>query len=164
MAIGDHGRGNGNGHSSKETGSVSVKIGERTPAVSLPDLSGKIVDLADFSGKETLVLFWNPRCGFCNKMLSNLKAWEAKPPEDAPQLLIVSTGTVEENHAMGLQSPIVLDQNFSIGHAVSTSGTPSAILIDAKGNIASEVAVGATAVLALANPVVTKNNRSKKSL
>ena len=51
---------------------------------------------------------------------------------------------------MGLRSPVLLDQGFSVGSAFGASGTPSAVLVDAKGNIASDVAVGAQAVLALA--------------
>jgi peroxiredoxin len=49
------------------------KAGERAPKVKLPDLEGKNVKLTDFRGKETLVLFWNPGCGFCEQMLPDLK-------------------------------------------------------------------------------------------
>ncbi len=37
-----------------------------------------------------LVLFWRPSCGFCQRMLNDLKAWEANPPTNAPKLLMVS--------------------------------------------------------------------------
>ena len=125
-------------------------IGEPAPAVKLPDVDGRQVSLASSRGTKTLVLFWNPGCGFCNRMLDDLKAWEAKPPKGAPKLLVVSTGSVEDNKAMGLRSPVLLDQGFSVGSTFGASGTPSAVLVDAKGNIASDVAVGAQAVLALA--------------
>ncbi|MBA2755562.1 MAG: hypothetical protein H0U40_14060 [Chloroflexia bacterium] len=52
---------------------------------------------------------------------------------------------------MGLTSTVVLDQGFATGGSFGVSGTPSAILIDAEGRIASDPAVGAPAVLALAN-------------
>ncbi|HAG99174.1 MAG TPA: hypothetical protein DCL75_10035 [Ktedonobacter sp.] len=52
---------------------------------------------------------------------------------------------------MGLQSPILLDQaGMSIGSKFGANGTPMAVLVDAEGKIASEVAAGAPAVLALA--------------
>src|SRR5918911_1877876 len=92
----------------------------------------------------------NPGCGFCQQMLPDLKEWEAKPPEEAPKLLVVSAGTEEANREMGLSSPIVLDQQFAVGRAFGVAGTPSAVLVDKEGKIASEVAVGAPAVLALA--------------
>jgi hypothetical protein len=39
------------------------------------------------------------------QMLPDLKAWEANPPEAAPQLLAVSTGSVEENRLLAGQAP-----------------------------------------------------------
>jgi peroxiredoxin len=126
------------------------KIGEPAPPLKLPDLKGKKVNLAAFRGTKTLVLFWNSGCGFCQQMLPDLKALEANPPEGAPKILVISTGTVEENKALGLRSRVVLDQQFSAGSAFGASGTPSAVLVDEEGKIASELAVGAPAVLALA--------------
>ena len=146
------GYGNGNGNSSGPASRTTItKIGERTPGLKLADLKGKLIDLTDFRGSKTLVLFWNPGCGFCNRMLGDLKQWESNHPEGAPKLLIVSTGSIEANQALGLQSSILLDQNFNVGRIFGASGTPSAILVDENGNIASEVAVGAPAVLALAD-------------
>lgn len=128
----------------------SVLVGERAPALKLPDLTGKAIDLADFQGSPTLVLFWNPACGYCRRMLPDLKAWEAKSSKSVPRLLVVSSGTLEANVAMGLQSPIVLDQGFAVAQAFGADGTPAGMLIDAQGHVAAELAVGAPAVLALA--------------
>jgi hypothetical protein len=83
-------------------------------------------------------------------MLPDLKAWEANRSPGAPQLLVVSVGTVEANQALGLAAPVVLDHDFHAGRAFGASGTPSAVLIDAEGYVAAPVAVGAAAVLALA--------------
>jgi hypothetical protein len=46
---------------------------------------------------------------------------------------------------------VVLEQGFATGSAFGANGTPSAVLVDSEGKIASEVAVGAPAVLALAD-------------
>jgi peroxiredoxin/uncharacterized membrane protein YphA (DoxX/SURF4 family) len=126
------------------------QVGDPAPPVTLPDLNGKTVDLKTYRGTRTMLLFWNPGCGFCQRMLDDLKAWEAKRPKGAPRLVVISTGTPEANRAMGLRAPMLLDSGFSIGNAFGASGTPSAIIVDAKGNVASDVAVGASAVLALA--------------
>jgi methylamine dehydrogenase accessory protein MauD len=129
---------------------AALEIGEPAPPLKLPNLKGKKVNLAAFRGKKTLVLFWNPGCGFCQQMLDDLKDFEANPPEGAPKLLVVSTGTVAENLAMGLRSTVVLDQNFSVGSAFGANGTPMAVLVDEQGKVASELAAGAPAVLGLA--------------
>ena len=137
-------------HAAAPTVPPSQKVGEEAPEVKLPDLEGKTVELADFSGEETLVLFWNPGCGFCQQMLPDLKEWESNAPKYAPRLLVVSAGSEEANKEMGLSSPVLLDQQFATGRAFRASGTPSAVLVDAEGKVASEVAVGAPAVMELA--------------
>jgi thiol-disulfide isomerase/thioredoxin len=118
--------------------------------VKLPDLEGNTVELADFGDQQTLVLFWNPGCGFCQQMLPDIREWEKQMPEDAPGLLLVSAGTKEANEAMGLDSPVVVDPHFAVGRAFGASGTPSAVLVDNEGKVASELAVGAPAVWELA--------------
>ena len=119
------------------------------PPVALPDLDGQTVQLTDFRGRPTAVLFWRPGCGFCQRMLTELKAWEADPPPDAPQLLIVSSEDVASNRAQGLRSPIVLDDDYRVLSAFGATGTPSAVLVDAEGHIASGVGVGAAQVFSL---------------
>jgi methylamine dehydrogenase accessory protein MauD len=126
------------------------RVGEPAPQIELPDLGGETVALADFRGEKTLVLLWDPGCGFCREMLPDLKEWEANPPEGAPNLFVVSAGTVEANKEMGLSSPVVLDgEQFPAGRAFGADGTPSAVLVDERGRIASELAVGLQAVLEL---------------
>jgi peroxiredoxin len=127
------------------------RVGEPAPSLELPDLDGSTVKLTDLLGERVLLLFWNPQCGFCQQMLSDLKAWEADPPEGAPGLIVVSTGGVEDNRAQGLRSTVLLDHDFSAGSAFGAGGTPMAVLIDADGNTASEVVGGAQAVFDLAN-------------
>lgn len=143
---------NGNGHAEAAPSpqSVRLKIGEPAPEFTLPDLTGRPVKLDDFRGSKTLLLFWNPGCGFCQRMLEDFKAWETKRHRGAPKVLVVSTGTVEANKALGLQSTVVLDEGFAVAPKFGATGTPMAVLVDAEGNIASELAAGAPAVLALA--------------
>jgi peroxiredoxin len=141
---------NGNG-ATQQPERMGPKVGEEAPEVRLADLKGDEISLQeDFRGEQTLVLFWNPGCGFCQQMLPDLKEWEASSPEDAPKLLVVSAGSEEANKEMGLTSPVLLDQQFAVGQAFGASGTPSAVLVDAEGKIASEVGVGAPGVLELA--------------
>jgi peroxiredoxin/uncharacterized membrane protein YphA (DoxX/SURF4 family) len=128
-----------------------LRVGEPAPAFTLPDLQGKMVTLSDFRKQKTLVLFWNLSCGFCQQMLADLKTWESDPPQEAPKLLVVSTGSVEGNQALGLRSPVLLDKGFTLGPKFGIHGTPMAVLVDAEGKIASEVAAGASDVLALAH-------------
>ncbi len=50
---------------------------------------------------------------------------------------------------MGLLSPVVLDHDYIVGDAFAVEITPSAVLVDVEGRVASEVAEGAKTVLKL---------------
>jgi peroxiredoxin len=140
----------GNGAASPPAPAAST-VGQPAPPVKLPDLRGRTINLAGYRGTRTLLLFWNPACGFCQQMLDDLKAWDTDPPEGAPKLLVVSTGSVEANEALGLRSPVLLDQDFGVAATFGANGTPMAVLVDEEGRVASEVAAGAQAVFALAH-------------
>lgn len=166
----EFGRANGNGHdphhgnghgSHHHRPSAVPQIGEAAPTPQLLDLDGRTQDLGELLGEEeTLVLFWNPGCGFCEQMLDDLKAWEDQPPDGAPKLVVISAGSVEANKAMGLRSPVLLDQRSQAMEAFGASGTPMAVRVDAEGRIASALAVGASAVLALAREQPNNSDKS----
>lgn len=128
---------------------VSPRIGRSAPEVALPDLDGRIVTLASMKGKEVVLLFWNPNCGFCRQMVPDLRAWEADLPADAPELVIISSGSPLENRTYGFKSLLLIDEGFASGRLFHANGTPSALWIDKDGAIASPLAVGAPAVLRL---------------
>ncbi len=124
-------------------------IGDLVPSIELPAIGGELADLANVRGAETVLLFWSPTCGYCLRMLEDLRDWEANRPVGSPRLVIVSTGSAAMTDAHGFRSPVVLDHGLGIGHRFGTRGTPAAIRIDADGRVASPVAAGATAVLGL---------------
>jgi peroxiredoxin len=109
------------------------------------------ITLSSLRGQSVILLFWNPSCGFCVRLLPDLRQWETAHTGDKPHIVIISAGTIAENAALGLRSPIVLDEEFATGRAFGVTGTPSALLIDPQGRISGEVAVGGPAVLATLN-------------
>ena len=133
-------------------GTSLFKLGDPSPRFSLPDLTGRIVQIEDFWGQETMLLFWSPHCSYCQAMSEDLKAWEENPPQGAPQLVYVSShhGDKTETKDNTLPSNMLLDTEFDIGPLFGIKGTPSAILIDRQGRIASSLATGAHNILALA--------------
>ena len=124
------------------------KIGELAPEFSLRDLDGKQVHLEDFRGRKMLLLFWGTACGFCQMMLPDLQKWEQRSDRRA-ELLIVSRGEAEANRKQNLKSPILLEQEMEIQNLFGANGTPTGVIIDEDGKIASDVAVGAEEVFAL---------------
>ena len=121
------------------------------PDAAARDLDGAEVSIRDaLGGRERLLLFWDTHCGYCRRMLADLREWEREAGERAATLLVISGGDAEENRAQGISAPILLDDAFAIGQSLGVRGTPSAVRVDAQGRVASDVAVGADAVLALA--------------
>jgi peroxiredoxin len=136
-------------------------VGAPAPNVTLPDLDGQMIQLSDFLGSPTLMLFWSPDCGYCQDMLRNLKAWEAKPPKGAPQLYIISSGTATANKKQGLRSTVLLDEGFSIATLFGVKGTPSAVLVDENGIVIDKPSVGADEIWQLANSTARKYAKGK---
>lgn len=125
------------------------KLGNELPAFELPDISGKTLSAKDFIGKPTLVTYWSTGCGWCQRMLDDLREWDKTKGQDEPNLLVVSSGDAEKNKEMDLKSTIILDDKGLLSGELGMSGTPSAVLINEKGRIISEVAVGADNIWSL---------------
>ena len=142
----------GNGNGKQLAGLMplaGLPIGTPSPTVNLPDLAGKTVTLEAFKGTKTLLLFWNPGCSYCQRMLPQLIEWEKGRPKSAPRIVLVSSGSRETNLQMRLESEIILDERFVVGQSYGANGTPSAVLIDGNGRIASRLAVGAPGIFDL---------------
>lgn len=127
----------------------ALPVGSKAPAFALPDLNGNTVSWSSLSGQATVLLFWNPGCGFCQKMLPQLREWERTKSADAPRLVLVSAGSREANREMNLRSIVLIEENFALGKLYGANGTPSAVLIGVDGKIASALGVGAPGVLPL---------------
>ena len=71
-----------------------------------------------------------------------------------PLLLIITTGDAEKNrqffaeHKVGC--PVLLQNDGEVAKAYQVNGTPAGYLVSAEGKIASELAIGAEALLKLA--------------
>lgn len=125
------------------------KLGQGLPEFELEDVSGKALTPKDLVGKPTLITYWSQGCGWCQRMLDDLRDWDKTKGQDEPNLLVVSSGDAERHKDMGLQSTIVLDNEGVVSKSLGMSGTPSAVLINENGKVISEVAVGSSQIWAL---------------
>jgi peroxiredoxin len=128
-----------------------LKAGTRAPEFRLPTLDGAEIALSDYEGKRVLVVFSDPHCGPCEQVATALQARYSAAHD--PQLLIVSRGERADNLAkisqLGLTFPFVLQKQWEISKAYGMFATPIGYLIDERGVISRDVAVGAGAILAL---------------
>jgi thiol-disulfide isomerase/thioredoxin len=127
----------------------TLPVGAKLPELLLATLDGGTASLASVVDGPTVALFWNPHCGYCQSMRDDLLAWERDTPADAPGLVVISSGDVEDTRADGFTSAVLLDDAFEAGNAFGANGTPMGVLLAADGTIATQVVAGADAVLEL---------------
>lgn len=131
------------------TSDENSKLGQELPEFELEDVSGKAITPKDLVGKSTLITYWSTGCGWCQRMLDDLRDWDKTKGQDEPNLLVVSSGDAEKHKEMDLSSTILLDNEGLISGELGMSGTPSAVLINEHGKVISEVAVGSSQIWAL---------------
>ena len=134
---------NSNGHE------TPVKIGEKLPEFSKPDLNGETITQETFKGKDSLVLFFSMTCPHCVKMINEIKEWNLNKGADEPDLVVFSDGDPEEHKTLDLKAPIVLDEGYKLSGEIGMMGTPSGIVVNGNGEIITETGVGAPNIWAL---------------
>lgn len=127
----------------------SLGVGENAPDLALPALAGGEVALRSLRGENTVVLFWNPDCGFCRDMHDDLQEWEDNRNGHSPRLVVVSAGTPDEVAEEGFKSMVLLDRDSEGSAAFYAGGTPTAVLVGSDGRVRSRVVAGAVGVMAL---------------
>lgn len=122
-------------------------IGEKTlPSVTLTDMNGKNVNVADYgkSGKITVLSFWATWCVPCKKELTNMADlyddWKKKYNM---QIVAVS---IDDSRSSTKVKPtvegqrwsydVLLDVNQDLKRQLNIQSVPFTVVVDAKGKIA----------------------------
>jgi peroxiredoxin len=136
-----------------------LKAGAAAPDFRLPRIDGGELSLAEFRGGRVLLVFSDPECGPCDELAPRLQEIHLQRPD--MQVLVVSRRDALANRAkaseLGLTFPIVLQRQWEISLKYAKFATPIGYLIDERGIIASDVAVGVGPILALAGEDVPES-------
>lgn len=131
----------------------ALPLGSAAPEFELTDLSGGRRKLSEFRGRDVLLVFFNPRCGFCTKMADDLAALPTEGGHGQAVPLVVTTGDADENRKLiklhGIRCTVLLQQEMEVASRYRAQGTPMGYRIDAEGRIASELTIGAEPLLKL---------------
>jgi peroxiredoxin len=132
-----------------------LPVGAAAPDFELPDLAGVRRKLSEFHGKDLLLIFFNPKCGFCTKMAADLAALAPEGDAGRAVPVVVTTGDESENRKLveefGIRCLVLLQKEMEVASRYRAQGTPMGYKIDPQGRIASELAVGAESLLKLAD-------------
>jgi len=141
------------------SGPKGLAVGTAIADFELPDLTGKTRSLSEFRGRRLLLIYWSPDCGFCDMSAPELVRMQSTLEENHTELVLVSYGNAEANWKLadehGLNCTILLLKDSVAEKYLSEKvfkycGTPSAYLLEEQGHVTQPLAVGMTAVVALA--------------
>jgi len=138
-----------------------LPIGAQFPEFELPAVDGGTITLADIKagGKPTLFLFVSPTCTPCKAMVPEFEQWQ-KDLDEKVRLVFVSNGKTDANvEKFGGESPkqILLQKDRELAESVKAQWTPTAVLMDAGGRVASHATAGDTAIRALIEQIKSED-------
>ena len=125
------------------------KIGQPVPVFSLKDLKGNEITEANLTGRKTLVTFTSRSCPHCSVLMEQIRDWELNKKPDDPGFVIFADEEPTEHKEFALESPILVDPKYLVAKKFGLYGAPSAVLVNEKGIIVTEAAIGPPNIWAL---------------
>lgn len=135
-----------------------LPIDSAAPPFELTAYAGGTRSLAELLeyGKPVLLIFTNPTCGPCVVLFAEIKDWQ-ETHSDQLTIALISFGTIKENFvnvARNGLGQVLLQQQREVAEKYGANVTPTAVLVNTNGRIASLVAAGADEIRALLATVV----------
>jgi methylamine dehydrogenase accessory protein MauD len=139
-----------------------LAVGSPAPNFLLPALSGALTSLESFraNGLPVLLIFTNPHCDTCNKLLPKISSWQAQL-EKVLTVVLISEGRPDDNReklaVFGLDR-VLMQKRYEVATDFRVELTPSALIVGVDGDISSPVFTGALGIAFLVRRA-TQNNR-----
>lgn len=109
------------------------------PAFSLPEVDGGQVDLASYSGRPVLLVFWTTSCPICRHELPVLDRLEPEFRGKGISVVTICVGGEDETRdylsSNGISLKTLYDENGRVAHAYRVGGVPRLVLVDKAGKI-----------------------------
>lgn len=127
-----------------------LPMGVRAPTFVLPDLDGQGRSLESLCGRglPVLLVFGGPGCGACKDLFPLVGRWQVALA-DRLTIAVISNGSPEDNVPLtseyGLQN-VLLQLEWELMEAYRLQATPTAVLVDTDGTIASTPALGSATI------------------
>ena len=138
-----------------------LPIGAVAPDFELPDINGKIVEFEHLlaQAKPMLLLFVSPNCNPCAALLPEIEAWQEEL-KGKLNFIFISSGKAKENlgkFAGETLKQILLQKERETAELFGAQWTPTAVLINTDGRIASRIAAGDKAIRQLVEKIKTED-------
>ena len=134
------------------------------PPFELTAYAGGTVSLAQLLayGKPLLLIFTNPTCGPCVALFAEVKDWQQSHREQLT-IALISFGTIKENFvnvARNRLGQVLLQQEREVADQYGAHVTPTAVVVNTDGRIASPLAAGADEIRKLLTTVLGNSHPS----
>ena len=120
-----------------------------------------LAQLLDY-GKPLLLIFTNPTCGPCVVLFKEIKEWQESHSEQLT-IALISFGTIKENFvnvARNRLGQVLLQQKREVAEKYGANVTPTAVVVNTSGRIASPLAAGADEIRKLLSTVLGNSSNS----
>lgn len=111
-------------------------------------------------GKPLLLIFTSPTCGSCVVLFQEIKEWQQSHSEQLT-IALISFGTIKENFvnvARNGLGQVLLQQEREVAKKYGADVTPTAVIVNTSGRIASPMAAGAEEIRNLLATVLGNSN------
>ncbi|MFL6373867.1 MAG: TlpA family protein disulfide reductase [Pyrinomonadaceae bacterium] len=131
----------------------------------VPDFAGKHLDGGDVSlgdlkaeGLPVLFMFVSPSCTPCKAMVGDLEKW-IDDLSGKVKIAFVTSGAADDNREKfaALGDTMILQEAREVAGLFRAQWTPSAVLIDAKGRVASHIAAGDQAIRTMVEAIKSED-------
>mgnify|MGYP000737025843 CR=1 FL=1 len=127
-----------------------LPIGAKFPDFDLPGINGDIVtlDIIKTAKLPSLFFFISPTCTPCQSLVPEFEEWQTEL-KDKVNLVFVSSGTVqanEEKFSESIKRQLLIQKGRELADKAKAKWTPTAILVDQRGRVASHAAAGDNAI------------------
>ena len=143
---------------------LGLPLDSIAPPFDLPAYEGgrkSLAQLIDY-GKPLLLIFTNPNCGPCVVLFKEIKDWQQSHGEKLT-IALISKGTIKDNFvnvARNRLGQVLLQEKGEVGDKYGARATPTAVVVNTSGRIASPVAAGADEIRKLLHTLLNNSDGS----
>lgn len=134
-----------------------LPIGAVVPDFAMQNLAGEIVSLTDVraEGLPVLFIFVSSTCSPCKSLVPEFEQWQ-RELSGKVRFIFVSNGKLSDNadkFGEELSKNLIVEEIRAFADQMKAKWTPTAILMDANGRVASHASAGDTAIRALVEDI-----------
>jgi len=143
------------------TRQMELPVGSPIPEASFETCDGDVISTRDLQGRDIVLVNWRPGCSDCASIAGGLAALLPALEARGQRLVLVAAASPAVDLSLLERSGLICTVVRNCGYELFAGfGTPAAYLVDASGEIASDLTIGSVEVLALVRRLAGVEDRA----